>query len=61
MANLYFVEDDKGYLVDVEVYCCYACQLAKHPDDLWNNCHEVESPDTICENCGQRIVTGCVA
>jgi hypothetical protein len=53
-AHLVFIEDERGDVVDYEVYCSDWCARTSPNWDGWNGCHEIET-STVCASCGTEI------
>lgn len=58
-AHLCLIEDDKGDLVDVIVFCsdwCHRDYCNSHgmSYDGWNGCHEMDAPQQ-CANCEKKM------
>jgi hypothetical protein len=59
MAHYYEVEDDKGDLIDLVVFCsdfCHQSYCRENGKEYggWNGCHELEFT-TPCESCGEQV------
>lgn len=59
MAHYFEIEDDKGDLVDLRVFCsdgCHRdyCGLTLQAYKGWNGCHEIDT-DTACHFCGTTV------
>lgn len=54
MANLHYVEDSHGDVVDYIIFCSHFCQLAQFPNDKWNGCHEIPLNEP-CAECGEIV------
>jgi hypothetical protein len=55
MANLHFIEDEHGDVVDYLVFCSDYCHK-EHVDSYegWSGCHEISFTQP-CENCGATV------
>lgn len=54
MANLVFIEDTYGELLDVEVYCSDYCAQTSADYAGWHGCNEI-SFSQPCEHCGELV------
>ena len=55
MAHFVIIEDRKGELADLEVYCSDFCAQYSQYYNGWYGAQEVEF-DTPCHQCGQTVI-----
>jgi hypothetical protein len=58
MAHIHYIEDAKGDVVDLKVYCSDHCNKTDNPETYlgWNGCHET----SVTQHCESYSCTNVV-